>query len=166
MRKLIVGGIVIVLGICLGSFKVATNMVDANSGKNKAPIENVVKSKVVEAKTPSVLGNQKVEVATRIEIVTRIHEMANTLILAEDNKIWGTVAVNKDTVVELLNMINTSKAFDEKDTFIAIAKKWKNSDFTNIVADHNLVWKILEGTIGKADEPNVPAVAEAKEILK
>ena len=92
--------------------------------------------------------------------------MANTLILAEDNKIWGKVTVNKETVLELLNMLNKFKASKEKDTFIAIAKNWQKGNFVNIVDDHNMVWKILEGTIGKADEPNIPAVAEAKQELK
>jgi len=95
-----------------------------------------------------------------------MHEMANTLILAEDNKIWGTVTITKETVSELLNMLDKSKPFEEKDTFIATAKKWQKGDFANIVYDHNMVWKILEGTVGRADEPNIEAVAEAKATLK
>ena len=39
-------------------------------------------------------------------------------------------------------------------------------DFTSIVEEHNKVWSILNGTIGKAEDPNVPAVAEAKDSLK
>jgi len=171
MKKLIIGGLIIVVGICAGSFKVATNMTNDNSAKSKAPTVNVAQPQIVDVKENSVLAKSEVETVesqkeTRIEVVIRMHEMANTLIFAEDNKIWGTVTVNKETVSELLNMINTIKASKEKDTFIAIAKNWQKGNFANIVDDHNIVWKILEGTIGKADEPNIPAVAEAKQALK
>jgi len=171
MKKLIVGGLIIVVGICAGSFKVATNMMDANSAKSKASTVNVANPQIVDVKENAVLAKSGIETVenqkeARIEVVIRMHEMANTLILAEDNKIWGKVTVNKESVSELLNMLNNFKASKEKDTFIAIAKNWQKGNFVNIVDDHNMVWKILEGTIGRADKPNIPAVAEAKETLK
>lgn len=169
MKKLIIGGLIIVVGVCAGSFKVATNMINADEAKGKVPTVNVVKPNIAGPKTnsTSVLAGAAIVTveSQRTAIVIRIHEMANSLILAEDNKIWGKVKVNKDSISELLKMLNTSKAFEEKDTFIAIAKKWQKGDFSTIVDDHNMVWKILKGTIGKANEPNVPAVAEAKDSL-
>lgn len=172
MKKLIIGGLIIVVGICAGSFKVATNIMDGNAAKSKSPTVNVDKPQIAEANATSVLTKsvtdtvESEKAATRIEIVTTMHEMANTLILAEDNKIWGRVTVTKETVSELLNILNNSKPFEEKDTFIATVKKWQNGDFANIVNDHNMVWKILKGTVGKANEPNIQAVAQAKETLK
>jgi len=76
MKKLIIGGLIIVVGVCAGSFKVATNIMDDNAAKSKSPTENVDKPQIAEAKATSVLTKpvtgtvQSGKVATRIEIVT------------------------------------------------------------------------------------------------
>ena len=106
------------------------------------------------------------KVYTKIEVVTMMHEMVNTLIIAEDNKIWGKKSVNKESVLELLNMIESTEDFYEKGILTEIAKDWEMGNFDNVVQDHNIVWGILDGTVGRANEVNVAAVAEAKEYLK
>lgn len=167
MKKLIIGGLIILVGISVGSYKVATNMVSSNSAKSKVvAVNEIAEEKTAVLAKPVIEKVDSQKAATRIEIITEIHEMANTLIIAEDNKIWGRQIVTKDSVSQLLNILNTSKPFEEKETFIAIAKKWKSGDFANIVYDHNTVWKMLDGTIGRADEPNIEAVAQAKAALK
>lgn len=103
---------------------------------------------------------------TRVEIINMMHDMANTLIIAEDNKIWNTVPITKESISKLLNMIKSSEDFNEKFTFTAIVQNWQKGDFTNIVNDHNTVWVLLDGTIGRANEANVPAVAKAIETMK
>ena len=127
MKKLIIGGLIIVVGICAGSFKVATNMINGGSSKGKVATVNVVKPKTIETKSTSVLAGAAIETveSQKTAIVIRMHEMANTLIVAGDNKIWGKVEVTKESISELLKMLNTSKSFEDKETFIAIAKKWQ-----------------------------------------
>jgi hypothetical protein len=168
MKKLIIGGLIIVVGVCAGSFKVATNMINADAAKGKVAAVNIVNPTTVKAKTTSVLAGPVKETVEdqKSAIVKRMHEMANSLILAQDNKIWGKINVNKNSIKELLSMINNSKPFEEKAEFLVVAKEWQKGDFTNIVDVHNMVWKILKGTIGKANEPNVSAVAEAEDSLK
>ncbi|MEK6264017.1 MAG: DUF6241 domain-containing protein [Clostridium sp.] len=106
------------------------------------------------------------KVYTELEVVNMMHDMVNTLIIAEDNKIWGTKEVNKVSVLELLNMIESTEDFNKKVIVTEIAKDWEMGNFDNVVLDHNIVWGILDGTVGKANEVNVAAVAEAKEYLK
>ncbi|MCJ7689697.1 MAG: DUF6241 domain-containing protein [Clostridiaceae bacterium] len=111
-------------------------------------------------------AKQNTKVYTRLEVVTMIHDMVNTLIIAEDGEIWTKVSVNKGSVSELLNMIEGTGDFNEKVDFAEIANDWKNGNFDNVVKDHNKVWKILDGTVGRASDENVSAVAEAKQNLK
>lgn len=103
---------------------------------------------------------------TRIEIINMMHDMANTLIIAEDNKIWNTVPITKESVSKLLNMLMSSENFEEKLTFTTIAQNWQKRDFNNIINDHNTVWILLDGTIGRAKEADEPAIAKAVESLK
>ncbi|MGK0466720.1 DUF6241 domain-containing protein [Clostridium sp.] len=127
--------------------------------------ENQVVETKAKAKTKE---NEKEEtkVYTKLEVVTMMHEMVNTLIIAEDNRIWGKKEVDKESVSELLNMIEAAEDFYEKGIVTEIANDWKRGYFDNVVQDHNIVWGILDGTVGKASEENIVAVAEAKEYLK
>jgi hypothetical protein len=116
--------------------------------------------------TKEITTKESTKVYTELEVVNMMHEMVNTLIIAEDNKIWGKKEVNKDSVLELLNMIESTEDFNKKVIVTEIAKNWEMGNFDNVVLDHNIVWGILDGTVGKANEVNVAAVAEAKKYLK
>ncbi|MBK5240649.1 DUF6241 domain-containing protein [Clostridium sp.] len=111
-------------------------------------------------------AKQNTKVYTRLEVATMIHDMVNTLIIAEDSEIWTKVAVNKESVSELLNMIESTEDFYEKVDFAEIANDWKSGKFDNVVQAHNKVWGILDGTVGRANGENLEAITEAKENLK
>jgi hypothetical protein len=124
------------------------------------------KENTKEITTKKITTKENTKVYTELEVVNVMHEMANTLIIADDNKIWGKQEVNKNSVLELLNMIESTEDFNKKAIVTEIAKKWEMGNFDNVVLDHNIVWGILDGTVGRANEVNVAAVAEAKEYLK
>ena len=109
---------------------------------------------------------ENTKIYTELEVVNMMHEMVNTLIIAEDNRVWGKKDVNKDSVSELLNMIESAEDFNKKVIVTEIANDWKMGNFDNVVKDHNIIWGILDGTVGRANEVNVAAVAEAKEYMK
>lgn len=125
-----------------------------NAKENTEEITKVVRTK------------ENTKVYTELEVVNMMHEMVNTLIIAEDNKVWGKKEVNKDSVLELLNMIESTEDFNKKVLVTEIAKDWEMGNFDNVVIDHNIVWGILDGTVGRANEKNVAAVVEAKECMK
>lgn len=90
-----------------------------------------------------------VEVRNETEIYTEIHKMANTKIVAEDNKIWGQLQITPEVCNELIAELSYSN-YSDRDTLIKWLMEWKNKNYVNSVKIHNYVWDKLNGNIGKA----------------
>lgn len=80
---------------------------------------------------------------TRYEIAASMHLMANGLIVAEDNAKNGVKSMSMDELNATYNLIQTLPTGSEKTNFINIINRWKACDFSQIVSDHNTVWRIL-----------------------
>lgn len=88
-------------------------------------------------------------------IYDEVHKMANSLIIAEDNQIWGEEKITRKRIKELLKSV---KGIDD---FLTVEiEKWDELDFNNAVEVHNYVWKKLGGTIGKAIDLNNEGINE------
>lgn len=88
------------------------------------------------------------------DIYTIIHKMANTLIVAEDNLIYGLIPIDEKSINEAMVIIRDTDLIstDEKDVFMNILQEWKNEDYSNGVQAHNYAWTKLRGDIGRAKE--------------
>lgn len=88
------------------------------------------------------------------DIYKMIHEMANTLIVAEDGLIYGTIPINHKNINRAMAIIKDTTAIseDEKLVFMNILQDWKEKDFSNGVQAHNYAWNKLNGTIGRAKD--------------
>lgn len=113
-------------------------------------------------------ATQQVDVKeyTASYIAEYMHEMANTLIVAGDGKIWHTKSMDKKNISEVQQMLSNSEDFDEKDELLQIINAWSQGDFAHIVDDHNFVWKMLDGNVGQAVGINEEGVTKALENLK
>lgn len=91
------------------------------------------------------------------DILNKVHQMANTLIVAEDNQVWGQEEITKEKIDELISDLNNS-GLKYKGQVITILSRWKSGDFSQIISDHNYVWNLLDGSVGKAIKANEEAV--------
>ncbi|MBM7834282.1 DUF6241 domain-containing protein [Clostridium sardiniense] len=90
------------------------------------------------------------------KIYDEVHKMANSLIIAEDNQIWGEEKITRKRIKELLESV------EDIDDFLTVEiEKWDKLDFNNAVEVHNYVWKKLGGTVGKAIDLNNEGINEA-----
>lgn len=143
--------------IFLGVFFVAVLIV---GGCFFFSFKNYSKVSIEEVKEKTVQNESQVKTqATEKDTLTRIHYMANSLIIAEDGHIWGKEKITKDKLESLIIEVSNSN-FNYKVDLLAILNKWKNNDFSTVVDDHNFVWKLLDGTIGRAQKANENAVKE------
>jgi len=176
-KKLIITGILIgmiIIGIV--SFKLTLGSIDrdVNDLSDASEVVNPIyftqepvmqnssfaeTEKLVQVIEEPLIENQPLLAATNM-----VHDMANSLI--KSDHIWYTLSINKATVEELMKLINSIEECEEKSVLLRIAEGWKKGDFTNIQHDHNEVWNMLDGTIGKATGVNEEAVAEAVSALK
>jgi hypothetical protein len=103
----------------------------------------------------------------KYRLTSSIHEMCNSIVVADLNARWDAGKITQD---EIDRVYDTAYALDINDKdragFIAIAERWKKHDFSKAVEDHNFVWGMLGGSIGKATEINEEALKETLERLK
>ncbi len=109
---------------------------------------------------------------TRYEIAASMHLMANGLIVAEDNAKNGVKSMSMDELNTTYNLIQTLPAGPEKTNFMNIINRWKSCDFSQIVSDHNTVWRILgegqpENTLkGRAISADESAIKSTINLIK
>jgi hypothetical protein len=104
-------------------------------------------------------SNNTTETKSDKEILNTMHSMANTLIVPEDGQIWGKESITKEKITGLIASV-TNCTISSKDDLLAILNRWNSGDFSSAVDDHNKVWALLDGTIGKAVSVNEDAVKE------
>ncbi|GIO24301.1 DUF6241 domain-containing protein [Oceanobacillus sp. J11TS1] len=100
------------------------------------------------------------EDSTQEEAVKVMHEMVHQKVRAEEK--WGRVPMHPETIDQVYNVISNSN-FDNKHELLLIAESWKDGNFDAAHFDHNYLWSLQGGTIGKAYE-NLPINEEIQYI--
>lgn len=86
---------------------------------------------------------------TESTMQTTIHHMAHGLIYAEQK--WGKIEITEDRLERLLQVAEQQESsYKEGSLYVSILTYWNDGDFSNAVADHNSIWKLQNGTVGKA----------------
>ncbi|QUW22590.1 hypothetical protein JSQ81_03120 [Sporosarcina sp. Marseille-Q4063] len=81
------------------------------------------------------------------EILVVMHQMTHQKIQA--NEKWGATPMIQENIDIVYDIIEAND-FPEKDTLLSIVTRWKDGNFNRVDKDHNAIWKLQGGTIGKA----------------
>ncbi|MCP3764571.1 DUF6241 domain-containing protein [Domibacillus sp. A3M-37] len=85
--------------------------------------------------------------ADQERIIVVMHKMTHQKVIADDK--WGAIPMTKSTIQEVYDIVDgTDIAL--KQELLTILTAWKEGRFDNIVQDHNYLWKIAGGDLGKA----------------
>ncbi|MCR8850532.1 DUF6241 domain-containing protein, partial [Rossellomorea sp. SC111] len=87
-----------------------------------------------------------------------IHAMSHQKVQAKEK--WSYFKITDERIDFLLNQLEINK-YEHEETYKEILTSWKDGDFSNAVSDHNKIWRIQEGTIGKATGLLSPKAEEA-----
>lgn len=77
-----------------------------------------------------------------------IHGMSHQKVVAE--KKWGFYGINTTRIEWLLKGVEEASDLKNQDLYITILTKWKEDDFSTVDQDHNAIWELQGGTVGKA----------------
>ena len=107
--------------------------------------------KVIEIK-----DNEKIDVIelypetmTDEEVQNAIHQMSHQKVKAD--KKWGMIPLTKERVVRLIDVVEGNKDnFKHESTYLKILNRWKVDDFSRVDEDHNIIWTLQNGTVGRA----------------
>lgn len=82
------------------------------------------------------------------DIQEYIHGMSHQKVRAEEK--WGFYELNSTRVNWLLEGLNKAGRLNHEQVYIGILDNWMDGDFSSIDDDHNAIWSIQGGTVGKA----------------
>ncbi|WEG12489.1 DUF6241 domain-containing protein [Pullulanibacillus sp. KACC 23026] len=93
-----------------------------------------------------------------------IHEMTHQLVYADQK--WGVLEITKARIDRLIKVVEFNKKngkYDEANCnlYLEILKRWQNGDFSHAVQDHNDMWALLGGNVGKATRLLTPSEEKA-----
>lgn len=97
------------------------------------------------------------------EIQYAIHHMSHQKVKAD--KKWGQLQITPDRIERLIEVVQVNEQeYDYSSLYINILNRWKENDFSSTVSDHNKLWKIQGGNVGKAKRLLSPK--EEKEYIE
>lgn len=79
------------------------------------------------------------------QIINMMHKMTHQKVIADEK--WGAIPMTKENIDNLVKVLENG---DYDSRLLRMAKKWQEGDFNSIVSDHNTLWTMQDGTIGRA----------------
>ena len=78
-----------------------------------------------------------------------IHQMSHQKVIADEK--WGMIPLTKERVVRLIDVVESNEdKYKKPSVYLMILNRWNLEDFTTIDKDHNTIWELQGGNIGKA----------------
>lgn len=142
--------LVILLGIAVFGFidyrsKETVTVIQKNSSLENLPVGGTyleiqeVRTEPIEKELPNKMNEEQVQDV--------IHQMSHQKVRAE--KKWGFIPLTRERVDRLIEVVKANK-YEHGDVYIDILKDWQESNFSYIDRDHNAIWVLQDGNVGKA----------------
>ena len=149
-KTIVIPLLVILLGIAVFGFidyrsKETISVIQKTSSSQNHPAGGTYleiqeeRSEHIEKELPNKMTEEQVQDA--------IHQMSHQKVRAE--KKWGFIPLTRERVDRLIEVINANQ-YEHEDVYLDILKAWKESNFTYIDGNHNAVWVLQDGNVGKA----------------
>lgn len=160
----VIVGLVVASVVAYGGYKLAQNRLETS-------VEDLIKEEVED--TQAMVEPEEIEVVLKEtndedleelfpesmdEYVMQetIHYMTHGLVQA--NKKWGKIELTADRVERLRYVAElNSNTYNNGARYVTILEHWSEGDFSNAVEDHNFIWGLWNGTVGKATRLLTPA---------
>ncbi|ETI69413.1 DUF6241 domain-containing protein [Neobacillus vireti] len=159
-NKLALGIVFAILILGIGYY-VSTSFMGAKEMEVKEPIEKNEKKDGKESVTTVadvMEDDEKIESQvekefplgmTEAEIQKAIHSMSHSKVYAEQK--WTHLEPTQERIDRLLDVLDRNHLdLNHRDLYISILERWKVGDFSKAVSDHNKIWNLQGGTVGKA----------------
>ena len=151
---IVIVGSVVLLTI-VGVYLAVGNMnnIQTKKGSNQA---DVVSTAGVETNAPTHSGDEnpfgeKVKTPLSEDLIREyIHAMSHQKVRAKEK--WSFFQITDERIDYLLGQLKINKYEDEY-VYEDILTSWKEGDFSGVVEDHNTIWRMQDGNIGKATSP-------------
>lgn len=84
-------------------------------------------------------------------VMDAIHAMSHQKIKSEDGKKWSHLQITPERINRLIEIVEHNKEeYQHANLYLDILYSWKEGNFNSAVSDHNKIWKLKDGNVGKA----------------
>jgi len=121
------------------------------TGQSKTPVSGTVVDEQEKKRSRSEKKMEKQYPSDSDESVIQnaIHQMSHSMVYAD--KKWGHLEPSKERIERLLEVLEENQSsYENTSLYISILERWQNSDYSHAVSDHNQMWNLQGGTVGKA----------------
>jgi len=103
----------------------------------------------VKDKGIKIIDNELPATMTEDEVMDAIHKMSHQKVLASQK--WGSMPLTSERVNRLLEIVSKNKdKYSHSSVYEDILKRWAKGDFSRVDEDHNTIWNLQGGSVGKA----------------
>lgn len=86
---------------------------------------------------------------SELAVQNAIHHMSHQKV--EADKKWGVLPLTEERVDRLLEVVQHNRNdYKHGSVYEEILLKWQNKNFTAVDDDHNAIWELQDGSIGRA----------------
>lgn len=127
--------------------------------------KEVVAEEVVMNNNP--FGHEQASLSEE-DILNYMHGMSHQKVIADEK--WLHYEMTDERIVYLTNVVEKGQ-YEHEELLLDILTRWKEGDFSQADDDHNEIWSLQGGTIGKAtgimsDEQEQQYLEEYDESIK
>lgn len=157
LKKILIYAVltVIVLGVGLFGYSYYMNYkagkfeAEKNQKEIEAMVEDINKEKEDAIDDEETVALKAPEYYPIQKIYDIMHRMSNTKIIAEDNKIWGELPIDENSLGDLKALISEID-YKDRDYLLKVISRWEQGNFSEADDEHNYFWTKLGGTVGRA----------------
>jgi hypothetical protein len=84
---------------------------------------------------------------TEDEVLNYMHGMSHQKVVAEEK--WLHYEMTNERIQFLIGVVESGR-YENSDLYLDILNRWAEGDFSKADKDHNAIWNLQGGTIGKA----------------
>ncbi|WP_044747076.1 DUF6241 domain-containing protein [Bacillus alveayuensis] len=110
----------------------------------KTPSSQEVNVQVEISENP--FGDKGVDLSEK-DIQNYIHGMSHQKVKADEK--WIHYFITEERIQFLIDVVENGD-YKHKDLYLDILSRWKDGDFSQADQDHNEIWRLQGGTVGKA----------------
>lgn len=85
--------------------------------------------------------------ASEKALLAMMHKMTHQKIVASEK--WGLIRMNEESITKAEEILLASD-FNSKEDLLEIIERWKNGQFDQVDEEHNFIWGMQGGSIGRA----------------
>ena len=164
MKKTIIYAAIACIALALigiGSFKMLDNL-ESSVGKEPAQASG---EEAIAQSTEKIEGLEYAQAvpedASEKALLAMMHKMTHQKIIASEK--WGLIRMNEESIAKAKQILQDSD-FNSKEDLLEIIGRWENGQFDQVDDDHNYIWNLQGGSIGRAT--GVLSVQQEQEFIQ